>query len=93
MALPKRETAETHHRRGGFITCEFEDVNSPGVYVERQTGNLLRIPEDALAPGRSPALEVLSNEPWIVTKISNDPYLPVTKARMVAADFDLTINF
>ncbi len=54
---------------------------------------LLRIPADALIPGRSPAIEVLSDEPWLVTKISEDPFLPLTKARMIAADLDLQVRF
>jgi len=28
-----------------------------------------------------------------VTRISDDPYLPMTKARMIAADLDLPVNF
>ncbi len=89
----QREHTDSPHSRSGFVTCEFDAINEPGVYVENRTGVLMRIPEDALVPGRSPALEVLCHEPWVVTKISNDPYLPVTKARMIAADFDLRINF
>ena len=28
-----------------------------------------------------------------VTKLSDDPYLPLTKARMIAANNDLVVNF
>ncbi|MFQ5700824.1 MAG: hypothetical protein ACE5HU_03155 [Acidobacteriota bacterium] len=75
------------------MTCRFDKIESPGVYVEDRTGVLLRIPEDALLPGRSPSIEVLSNEPWYVTKISDDPYIPLTKARLLAADLDLQVGF
>jgi len=75
------------------MTCEFDQVDSPGVYIENRRGTLLRIPADSLIPGRSPAIEVISDEPWLVTKISEDPFLPLTKARMIAADLDLQVHF
>jgi hypothetical protein len=78
---------------GGLLTCEFSQVNEPGLYVETQTGALVRIPEDAVRPNRSPALSIIHREPWVVTKISDDPFLSITKARMVAADLDLAVNF
>ena len=57
-------------------------------------GTLFRIPDDALVEGRSPRIDVVSNNgDWRVTKISNDAYLALTKARMVAADLDLPVRF
>jgi hypothetical protein len=93
MVATKRETIEAPHQRAGIMTCEFDQINSAGVYVENRTGSLMRIPEDALIPGRSPAIEILSTDPWVVTKISSDPYLPLTKARLIAADLDLVVHF
>ncbi len=92
MATAKREHVDTRHHRG-TITCEFEQINSPGLYIENRTGVLYRIPDDAVIPGRSPAIQIVSAEPCVVTKISDDPYLPITKARMTAADLDLQIAF
>ncbi len=76
-----------------FHTCTFDQIESAGTYVECRTGTLLRIPEDALAPGRSPRIEIVADEKWIVTRLADDPYLPLTKARMVAADLDIPVNF
>ncbi len=77
----------------GLLSCEFSQINAPGVYIEQRTGTLLRVPEDAVVPGRSPVLEIVTNDPWVVSKISDNPFLPLTKARMVAADLDLFVNF
>jgi len=74
-------------------TCNFDQIETPGTYVECRNGTLLRVPEDALAPGRSPRIEIVANEPWTVTRLSGDPYLPLTKARMIAADLDLPVRF
>ena len=53
----------------------------------------MRVPEEALEAGRSPTIDVVSNKPWLVTKISDNPYLPLGAARALAADMDLYINF
>jgi hypothetical protein len=74
-------------------TCNFDQIETPGTYVECRTGTLLRVPDDALAPGRSPRIEIVAHEPWMVTRLSDDPYVPLTKARMIAADLDLPVNF
>jgi len=58
-----------------------------------RTGELLRVPDDALAPGRSPVLDVVSSNQWLVTRISTNPYLTLSKARSIAADMDLGVNF
>ena len=92
--MPTKTTVEnpvaTHYDLG--ISGPFKKIGLPGCFV-LQTGDLLRVPEDALAAGRSPTLDIVSNQPWTVTKISADPYLPVSAARAIAADMDLRINF
>lgn len=75
------------------VTQPFEQINSPGCYILKQTGTLLRVPPDALIPGRSPAIDVVSRDQWFVAKISGDPYMTLSKARAVAADLDLPVNF
>src|SRR5262245_31874373 len=77
----------------GTTIWEFDEIQTPGAYVFDTTGHLVRVPEDALAPGRSPLLEILAREPMFVTKISDNPYIPITKARLVACDCDLPVNF
>ena len=57
------------------------------------SGHLIRLPEDAVMPGRSPVLEIRAREPLYVTKISDDPFVPLTKARMVASDLDRLVDF
>ena len=92
-AIVKNSQIE-HGATPGFGTqMPFEAINEPGTYVTNWSGHLLRIPEDALKPGRSPVIEIMGNEQLFVTRISNDPFLPVMKARMLAADCDMMVNF
>ena len=75
------------------ISGPFERISQPGCFVYNRTGDLFRIPEDALVEGRSPTIDIVSKEPWMVTKIADDPYLPLGAARARAADMDLFVNF
>ena len=79
------------HRLGASIP--FDSLNEPGTYVSQWSGHLVRVPAEALKPGHSPVLEILGKEPMFVTKLSDDPFLPLTRARLVAADLDLSVNF
>ncbi len=58
------------------------DINESGTYIANWSGHLLRIPEDAVKQGRSPVIELLGKEPMVVTKLSDDPFLTISKARM-----------
>ncbi len=78
----------------GIGTCvPFDQINEPGAYVCNWSGHLIRLPEDAVMPGRSPVLEIKAREQLYVTKISDDPFVPLTKARMVAGDLDRFVDF
>ncbi|MFH0980656.1 MAG: hypothetical protein V2A79_03845 [Planctomycetota bacterium] len=74
-------------------TIPWDNVNEPGTYLCNWSGHLLRIPEDGVSAGRSPVVNMIGYETLFVTKISNDPYIPVTKARLLASNFDLKVNF
>ena len=76
---------------GGRI--RFESISEPGTYLANWTGHLIRVPEDGFKLGRSPLIEIRGREPFFVTKLSDDPYITLTKARMLAADLDLPVNF
>ncbi len=71
----------------------FEEVREPGAYVCNATGNLFRIPEDGLVGGRSPCIEIVCKQGTMMTKLSDDPWIPISKARQLAADSDLQVNF
>lgn len=74
-------------------TVVFEAIQEPGAYICNWSGHLLRIPEDAINPGRSPLMNIVGSEPLFVTKICDNPWVQVTKARLLSANFDLFVNF
>ena len=77
--------------RGSSIP--FDQINEPGTYVCNWSGHLLRVPEDGVKPGRSPLLDIVGHEPLYATKLAQDPYITLTKARMIAANLDLPVGF
>ena len=74
-------------------TIPFENLNEPGCYICNWSGHLMRVPDDGVAPGRSPLINVIGCEPLFVTKICDNPFVPLTKARMVACNLDIAVNF
>jgi len=71
----------------------FEAINDPGCYICNWSGHLIRMPEDGVAPGRSPLVNIVGQEALLVTKISDNPFMTLTKARLVASNFDCPVNF
>jgi len=76
-----------------FQRIPFGEIHDPGAYVNNYTGSLFRIPEEALVKGHSPVMEIVSLTGPIVTKVCDDPWVPISKARLLAADADIQINF
>lgn len=88
----KETTRSRNTPRTGMVTLEFQDVEHEGVYVN-QRGELFRIPTEALAEGHSPLLQWETNDGNQVTRISPDPYEPISSCRRLAANCDLPVNF
>ncbi len=74
-------------------TYRFESIQQPGCYICNWSGHLLRVPEDGVAPGRSPLINIVGSEPLFVTKISDNPFITLTKAKLIASNLDCNVNF
>ncbi len=83
---------EQEHKHCAAV-IPFEELNTPGTYLSNWTGHLIRVPEEGVKQGQSPVIEILGKEPMLLTKLSSDPFIGMTKARMLAADLDLPVNF
>lgn len=76
-----------------FSSVYFEGITEAGAYYNHDTGSLYRIPEEVLALGHSPMLNIVSNNENLVTKISDDPWVPLNKARQICSNMDFAVNF
>lgn len=84
---------QQHQSENTGSVYSFDSINEPGAYVANWSGNLIRVPEDGLAQGRSPLINIIGPEPLTVTKISSNPFVPITKARLLASNLDVNVNF
>ena len=74
-------------------TLPFDGIREPGAYICLWSGHLLRVPETGIAPEGTPRVSVVAADALLVTKLDDDPYIPVTQARLLAANQDVAVNF
>ena len=90
-------TQERSEKRGAHqATLEvtgWTHIDQPGFYVNKGTGQGFRITRELLIPGASPALSVLGAEGERFVQLSTDPFIPVSAARMLCADNDVSPEF
>lgn len=97
-SLESSRSAERLYQRGetkgDFRSTphQFNEITSPGAYLAQWSGHLIRVPEEAVH-GHSPSIQIKAQESLSVIKLSDNPYIPVSAARMIAADMDLQPNF
>jgi len=82
----------TPHRAPMRVTG-WENIREPGFYVSSQSGKGYRITSEALIPGASPAIGVIGAEREMFVRLSADPYLTLSAARLISADNDVECGF
>jgi hypothetical protein len=87
------ENQTTERRTSSYPEVSWEDLEMPGFYVCRATGNGYRVPAEALIKGASPVIEQVSSQPSRLVKVSDNPFVPLIKARNLAADCNIEPNF
>jgi hypothetical protein len=68
------------------------DLEAPGFYVSRASGNG-RVPAEALIKSTSPVIEQVSAQPSRLVKLSDNPFIPLIKARNLTANYNIEPNF
>lgn len=84
-ALPAQHSALTQ--------VTWESITDPGAYVEIGTGDLYRIPKEALQSGASPVIRKQSLGASRLLKVSENPFITTMEARMLAAEHNAPVNF
>ena len=92
MEQAKTQSVEPQSR---FTLTEvtWDSVNEPGAYVERGSGDLYRIPKEALIPGCSPIIHKESVGPSRLVQISANPFVTTLEARLRCAQHNIEPNF
>ncbi len=74
-------------------TIPFDAITTPGAYVCDWSGHLLRVPEEGVSPSCTPMINIIGNAPLTVTKISDNPFLTISKAKLIASNYHLNVDF
>ncbi len=81
------------HQQRVLPEIAWEDLTEPGAYVERGTGDLYRIPKEALIPGASPIIVKQSMGGSRLVQLSKDPFMTTLQARLLCAEHNIQANF
>lgn len=71
----------------------WENLDEPGAYVELGTGDLYRVPQEALLQGGSPVIRKQSLGASRLVQLSKNPFVTTMEARMIAAENNISPNF
>ena len=78
------------HRIGQAL--HLNDIEHPGAYLCHWNGDLLRVVIDDDGQGIDALPELPCDEAPMLTLLSPDPYVPLSAARMTAANLDLEVQ-
>ncbi len=93
VALAKGQTASAEHRSSRLQEMSWNQIQRPGCYLVLGSGDLVRVPTEALASGHSPLITITSAGESRVAKLSDNPAEPISVLRSFAADNDYFVNF
>ena len=90
----KRRTAKSvePERRFSLSEVTWEGLKEAGAYVERGSGDLYRIPQEALRD-YSPIIHRQSLGASRLVKVSNNPFITTLDARLCCAQHNIEPNF
>lgn len=93
MAEQARNVSVEPEHRTFLPECSWADIDEPGAYVEMGTGDLYRIPKEALIPGASPVIRKESSGASRLVRLSKNPFVTTLEARLTACEHNIQPNF
>jgi hypothetical protein len=80
-------------RRMTLREVAWEDLSEAGAYVEVGTGDLYRVPKEALISGCSPVIRKESAGASRLLQLSPNPFITTLQARLIACEHNIEPNF
>lgn len=93
MAQQARMVSVEPEKRTSLPELGWDDVSEPGAYCEVGTGDLYRIPKEALIQGGSPIIHKESSGASRLVQLSKNPYITTLQARLLACEHNIEPNF
>ncbi len=91
--MPEKTHQNATHTLQLPTELSWESVTEPGAYVDVSTGELYRIPQEALLQGASPLIRKESLTPSRLVQVSKNPFIITFQARMLACEHNVQPNF
>ena len=92
MREPARVTSIEREQRHALPECSWEELSEPGTYVEKETGDLYRIPRELLIQGALPLVKASLRISRLV-QLSKNPFMTTFVARITCAEHNVKSNF
>ena len=92
MEQVKTKSVEPH-TRFALPEVNWDELNEPGAYVERGSGDLYRVPKEAIIPGGSPIIHKESAGSSRLVQVSKNPFVTTLEARLRCAQHNIDPNF
>ncbi|MBU0637831.1 MAG: hypothetical protein KKB50_03125 [Planctomycetes bacterium] len=86
-------TCPCHCCASAGTTVPFNAIHEPGAYVCDWSGHLLRVSVDGLTANYAPSINIVGNRPLTVTKLTDNPDVTLTKAKLIANDLSIKVDF
>ena len=80
-------------RKTALPELGWEDIDEAGAYVEVGSGDLYRIPQEALIRGSSPMIRKESTGASRFVRVSRNPFITTLQARLLCAEHNVEPNF
>lgn len=93
MASSTQNVSVEPQQRTQLMECSWHDITEAGAYVEFGTGDLYRIPKEALLQGSSPLIRKESTGASRLMQVSKNPFVTTLEARMICCEHNVTPNF
>jgi len=79
--------------RSSLPEMAWDELSEAGAYVERGSGDLYRVPKEALIPGASPIIHKESLGASRLVQVSKNPFVTSLEARLRCAQHNIEPNF
>ena len=90
---PAQITSVEPLHRHELPEMDWDEVHEPGAYVEKGSGDLYRIPKEALINGGSLLISKESRGASRLVQLSRDPFVTTVQARLSCCQHNITPNF
>ncbi len=93
MSTLAQVQVEDAPQEGDVLPTPLDKIAEPGAYVCPATGDLIRVVRTGACSDEEGLVKQHGTQAIFVTQVSNDPFIPISRARIAAANLDIEVSF